>query len=114
MGAAKLPNSKSRTMKTSTMASSRTKARSLNDLLLFLILAAVLDADAGRHIGLGDGLLHLGHAVAEIHAFEAGGDGDIALQVLAPDFGFGPGISTTLAREPRVAVLPVELTRSVF
>ena len=63
------------------------KGQVLERLLLFLILAAVLDADAGRHIGLGDGLLHLGHAVAEIHAFEAGGDGDIALQVFAPDFG---------------------------
>ena len=41
----------------------------------------------GGRLSLGDGLLDLGHAVAQIHAFEARGHGDIALQVFAPDFG---------------------------
>ena len=59
----------------------------LERFLLLLVLAAVLHADAGRHVQVGDGLLHLGHAVAQVHVLEARGHLHVALQVLAADFG---------------------------
>ena len=93
-GAAKSPNSNSSTMNTSTIASTSTNTRSWNDFCCSSILAAVLHADAGRQVQVGDGLLHLGHAVAQVHAFEARGHLHVALQVLAADFGLAGDLAS--------------------
>ncbi len=53
-------------------------------------MSAVSDADVGGHVQIVNGLLHLGHAVAEVEAFEARGHDYIALQIFAADFGL-PG-----------------------
>ena len=74
-------------MKTSTTASTSTIARSRNDFCCSSIGAAVLHADRRRQVQVGDRLLHGGDAGAQIDAFEARGHLDVALQVLAPDFG---------------------------
>ena len=69
-------------------------------LLLFLVGAAVLDADRGRQLQVGDGLLHRRDAGAHVDALEPRGHFDEALQVLAEDFGL-PGLLVDRRRASR-------------
>jgi len=82
-------------------------------LLLLLVRAAVLDADARRKVKIGDRFLNAGDSGAEVRAFEAAGDGDHQLEVFAEDFVLR-GSCSMWARAPRVAILPVELRKTVF
>ena len=84
-GAAKLPNSNSSTMNTSTIASTSTKTRSLNDFCCSSYWPPYCMRMLGRQFQIVDGLLHFRHAVTEVHAFEARGHLHVALQVLAAD-----------------------------
>src|SRR5258708_2475391 len=54
--------------------------------LLFLVHAAVFDADRGRQVKIVNGLLHGSDAGAKIHAFQARGDLNEALQILPANF----------------------------
>ena len=59
----------------------------LERLLLLGVLAAVLHANAGRDVQVGDRLLNFRHAVSQIDVLEARGHLHVALQILADDFG---------------------------
>ncbi len=58
----------------------------LERLLLLFVLAAIITR-MGGDVQIGHGLLDAVHAFAKGDVFEAGGDGDVALQVFAADFG---------------------------
>ncbi len=55
-------------------------------LLLLLIRAAVFDTYVGWQMQVGHSLLNLRHSGAKIGAFEAPGNDDLLLQVLAANF----------------------------
>jgi len=85
MGAGKLRNSASSTPKTSASASSSTRRRSVEGLLLFLVSAAVLDAHRCGQMQAFDGLADSGHGAAQVGPFQAAGNHHQPLQVFAPD-----------------------------
>ncbi len=86
-GAAKLPNSNSSTMKTSTIARTSTKDEVPERALLLLVASAVRNADRGRQVQIGHGLLHRHHPGAQVDPLEACRSRRRALQVLAADLG---------------------------
>ena len=55
--------------------------------LLFLVGAAVLDANRRRQLQVGDGFLHGRDAGAQVHAFQARRHFHIALQIVAKNLG---------------------------
>ena len=86
-GAANVPNSNSSTVNTRTTASPSTSARSRNDFCCSCVGAAVDHANRRRNFHVGHDLLHHFHPLAQAHALESPGDRDVALQILAEDFG---------------------------
>ena len=114
IGAGKLRNSASSTPKTSASASTSTCSRSLEGLLLLLVGAAVFDAHRWRQMQAGNGLLHLLHGATEVGAFQVGRDHDQLLQIFAQDFVLRRQSARMVASEPRLAVWPELLLKTVF
>ena len=59
----------------------------LERLLLFRVGSAVHDADGGRNVQFGHGLLHCFYSLSQAYAFKTPRHRDVALQILAANFG---------------------------
>ncbi len=86
-GAAKLPNFEQQHREHQHHRQRQHEQQIAERLLLFRVSAAVDHANRRRHVQVAHRLLHRLHAFAEADAFEAAGDGDVALQIFAADFG---------------------------